>query len=80
MLIFLNLKVLTNLKCVVEMHMETKIYLCILMFTKIMIAIVEIMIKIAMPNVYAVVMIKNKRFENTVLHFDIANTLCILKK
>lgn len=50
------------------------------MFTKIMIAIVEIMIKIAMPNVYAVVMIKNKRFENTVLHFDIANTLCILKK
>lgn len=49
------------------------------MFTKIiMIAIVEIMIKIAMPNVYAVVMIK--RFENTVLHFDIANTLCILKK
>lgn len=68
MLISHNVKVLTDLKCVVEMHVETEIHFYILMFTKIMMtAIIEIMIKLTKPNVYAVVIIKNRKLKNMVL-------------
>ena len=50
------------------MHVETEIHFYILMFTKIMMtAIIEIMIKLTKPNVYAVVIIKNRKLKNMVL-------------
>lgn len=68
MLISHKVKVLTELKCVVEMHVETEIHFYILMFTKIMMtAIIEIMIKLTKPNVHAVVIIKNRKLKNMVL-------------
>ena len=41
-----------------KMHMKTEIYFYILTFTKIIMILVEIMIKITVTNVYAIVIIK----------------------